>query len=394
MPSQNVIPSQIDADERGRTWAEVDLAAIKHNARVIQKLSGSAHVMAVVKANAYGHGDVRVAEALPQAAVSRFAVATIPEARRLREGGIEAPIVVLGAPVPGRIDMYETFDAGIVVSSADVAEALANRPSKGGVLRAHIKVDTGMGRLGIRPDELERVLSRLERISSLRVESIWTHFATADDPNSEGVTEQLERFDEAVHPFRDDVAWTHVANSGALLNHRDKLTLDERSLVRPGIALYGLSPSQEEDQAAANGLIPAMHFRSTIMHVKDVEPGTPISYGRRWQADGRRRIATVAAGYADGVPRALTNIGRVRIGNAACPIAGTVCMDMLMVDVGEVDSAPDLTPGDVAELFGRDEPSCFDVARAAGTIPYEIVCRISERVRRFYYDSEADSGTG
>src|SRR5690625_7166809 len=160
--------------------------------------------MAVVKANAYGHGDVRVAEALAEAGVSRFAVATIPAARRLLEGGIEAPIVVLGAPVPGRIDMYETFDAGIVVSSADVAEALANRPSKGGVLRAHIKVDTGMGRLGIRPDELERVLSRLERISSLRVEIIWTHLATADDPHSEGVTEQLERFDEAVHPRSEE----------------------------------------------------------------------------------------------------------------------------------------------------------------------------------------------
>ncbi len=350
--------------------------------------------MAVVKANAYGHGDVPVAGALAEAGVARFAVATIPEARRLREGGIEAPIVVLGAPVPGRIDMYEKFNADIVVSSADVADALANRPSKGGVLRAHIKVDTGMARLGIRPDELESVLSRLERISSLRVESIWTHLATSDDPDPENIAEQLERFNEAVHPFRDDVAWTHVANSGALLNHRDKLTLDDHTLVRPGIALYGLSPSQDVDQASANGLIPAMRFRSTVTHVKDVEPGTSISYGRRWQTEGRSRIATVAAGYADGVPRSLTNIGRVRIGDSAYPIAGTVCMDMLMVDVGDVNAAPDLATGDVVELFGRDEPSCFDVARAAGTIPYEIVCRISERVRRFYGDSDANSGAG
>jgi alanine racemase len=361
------------------TRAEISLGAISHNVGLLRQLSGKATIMAVVKADAYGHGAPRVARHLEKLGIENFAVATIQEAVELREAGVGGRMLVFAPPLAAEITLIETFGLDVSLTSLDQIE-MVRRSGFGG--RVHLKVDTGMRRVGIRTEEIALALKAAR---SLNLTAIWTHLATADDESSGMVRDQLEQFDAGIAAYRDEVEFVHVANSGALLNHRDNLELGDRTMVRPGITIYGLSPSPDVDQAARAGLRPAMRVVSRVSHMQTVHEGESVSYSRRWYAQSETRVATVQAGYADGVPRALTNKGTAGIGGAVHPIVGTVCMDAFMVDLGP-DGKADV--GDEAILFGPGGPSCFDVARAAGTITYEIACRVSPRVIRLYDEGD------
>jgi alanine racemase len=371
------IPSPIQ-EIASPTYAHVSLDAIAHNITLLRSLAGRATIMAVVKADAYGHGARRIAPYLQGLGIERFAVATVAEALELRMAGVSGRILVFAPAIPDEVPLLNDAQIDANVTSVRQARLLASQGFRGYV---HLKVDTGMTRVGVATDEVGLALDHLGGSSTITVDSLWTHLATADDEESDFVEAQLERFETAIAGVRRSVPFVHVANSGALLNHRHVLALGDGVIVRPGITIYGLSPSPDRDQAGENGFRPAMRLVSRVSHVRDVSAGTTVSYSRRWTAPVDTRIATIQAGYADGVPRALTNCGEVGLRGVRRPITGTVCMDALMVDVG---SEVEVQAGDDAVLFGAGGPSCFEVARRAGTITYEITCRVSGRVQRVY----------
>ncbi|WP_456427733.1 alanine racemase [Rhodocaloribacter sp.] len=365
------------------TVAEIHLAHLRHNARLLMARAGDAEVMAVVKADAYGHGAVRVARALREEGVRHFAVATAAEAVRLREAGIDEAILVFSAPLPGRLPVYARYGLDVTVSSRAVAEAVVAAARTAGPLRVHVKVDTGMGRLGLTPSETPAVVRMLERAPGVTVAGLWTHFATVAD---DFVTEQATRFEAVVRRLGGALP-VHTANSGALLSPPEHFSLTGASLVRMGVALYGiydgLSPHTD-------GFRPVMRLRSHVTHLKTVGPGTTISYDRTWTAPRRTRIATVGAGYADGYPRLLSNRAEVSLHGRRFPVVGVICMDMFMIDLGPPDGpAATVDLGDPVVLFGEGGPSASEVARWAQTITYEICTGIAPRVPRLYHDETA-----
>ena len=360
--------------------ATVDLGTIVHNARRLRaELGGTTQLMVAVKANAYGHGLAPVATALEADGVGWFGVATADEAAALRAAGIEGRILVFG---PLRGDALATAvaaDADLTVCDVDdvdaVADAMQGRHAERA--RLHLKIDTGMGRLGGTPDEAVTVAERIEA-TGLRFEAAWTHFARADEPSSGRTTAQLARFREALDALAAAGRTPHLrhaANSGALL--ADGATHFE--LVRPGISVYGYPPGPELAEAAS-GLVPALTLDAPVVFVKRLAAGEAVSYGQRWTAPRATTIATVRIGYADGYPRALTNLGDAALRGVRCRVVGTVCMDQLMLDVGDTK----VQVGDRAVLFGPDGPRADDLAERIGTIAYELLTRVGERVERWY----------
>lgn len=358
--------------------AEVDLDALRHNVRVLRGYAGDAELMAAVKADAYGHGAVPVTRALVAEGVRHFAVATVLEGVQLREAGIEQPILVLGAPLPDALPTYVRCNLGVTVSSLEAAEDVILTASQTGPLTVHLKVDTGMRRLGLIPEEVPLALSRLRATPGVFVEGIWTHFATVDRAFT---LEQLRRFDELLASLESPPPVTHTANSGTLLHVPE--TARGRTLVRVGGALFGLVvnrlPWLDEPDLRS-----VMRLVSRVVHLRSLQPGDTVSYGRTWRAERATRIATVAAGYGDGLPRSLSNSGSVGIHGAIFPIVGRVCMDMLMVDIGLEEASEAIRIGDDAVLFGPGGPSAGALAEAAGTIAYELTCGLTQRVRRVY----------
>lgn len=371
--------TRTDADATSApTRAEVNLGALLHNLDVFRRAAPSADVMAVVKANAYGHGSPQIASALFDAGITSFAVATVPEGIRLRKAGVEGRILVLAAPLPEYLAAYPEHDLDVTVSSAEVADWILS-PGEG-PFRAHVKIDTGMGRIGLASGEVERVVLALERSESVKVDGLWTHLATADDDDPSFSVHQIERFREIVSPLEGAARRIHVANSSAALRIPDSTTFP-RALMRIGIGLYGYSAL--DGLAEDAGLRPVLRLTSRITHLKWVNAGTSISYGRRWTAVKRTRIATIGAGYADGYPRMLSNRGEVSIGDERFPITGTVCMDMFMADVG---TDAEVAVGDEVVLIGPESPDAFEVSKWAQTIPYEILTGIGARVPRLYIE--------
>lgn len=364
--------------------AETDLDAIRHNVRVLAERAGADEVMAVVKADAYGHGAVPVTRALRDEGVGRFAVARVREAVELREAGIDDPILVFAAPLDADLAAYERYDLEATVSSAAVADSVVGR----GGLRVHVKVDTGMHRLGVAPEDAAATVRLLQAAPGVAVEAVWTHLATADGDDTGFALEQVRRFDGVLRDLGDDVpAWVHVRNGPSVVR-LPPLTSGRRALARLGGVLYGLAsdPAMHHDM---EGLRPALRLVAPVVHLQTVAPGESVSYGRTWTAERPTRIATVAAGYADGVPRALSNRGEVGIGGRRYPIAGRVCMDMLLVDLGEPDgSGAAVARGDDAVVFGRGGPSAEEAAEAAGTMAYELTCGINARVSRVVVGSQ------
>lgn len=362
------------------TVAEIFVDRILHNAYVLQSACAEADLMAVVKADAYGHGATRMARELADHGVRLFAVATAAEGMKLRRADVDARILVLTAPLPEHLSAYPAYRLDVTVSSAAVADAVIERAAAGDRFRVHVTIDTGMGRIGVSPEEAAPVVRKLERARRVELAGIWTHLATADEPDLSFAHEQLDRFDEVVAEIGDAAEYIHAANSAAALR-LPRSTAYDRSLARVGIGLYGYSSL--EGLAEEHGLRPVMRVSSRVTHVKTVRPGTTLSYGRRWTAHRTTRIATVGAGYADGYPRLLTNRSSVGIRGARYPVAGTVCMDAFMVDVGP-DGEVDV--GDEVVLFGDGGPDAFSVAGWAETIPYEILTGVSARVPRIYVD--------
>lgn len=341
--------------------------------------------MAVVKANAYGHGAVDVTRALLRRGVSRVAVVSIEEGIALRQAGINAPIVVLGPLFPEQIADLLAHQLTPVVSDLGILAPLSNALGRlNSVYPVHIKVDTGMGRLGLSAAEAESWLSNSLWRNPLQIEGVMTHLADSDGPDKENTERQLHSF-RRVLSLIEQRGWRvpliHTANSAGLI----RFPQSHFSLVRPGITLYGYHTLP--DTAAAPSLRPALSLRSTIAQVKIVEQGGTISYNGTFVANRRSRIAILPIGYADGYSRRLSNRGMVLIQGRRAPVVGLVCMDMVMIDVTDVPSAQ---VGDEAILIGRQGTEAIWADEVAGwmdTIPYEVLCAIGPRVPRVYFET-------
>ncbi len=363
------------------TVARVDLAAIQGNFRAIAEfLSGRAGIIAVVKANAYGHGAVQVAQALEEAGAAMLAVADIEEAIVLREAGVTVPILVFGALSVSDLDGIFAHSLTPTISTPSAARALQDAAARRGArLGYHLKIDTGMNRLGFRFDNVDRTLPEVAASRNLQIEAVYTHFATADDPEQPIFADQRERF-EAVAAKLPALGLTaavrHAANSAAILR-------DERvwyDFVRPGLLLYGIVPPP---LAATIPLRPALSLHSRIVAVKGLRPGDGTGYGLKTIVDRPTTIAVVPAGYADGLDLRLAGRGYMIVRGRRRPIVGSVCMDMTMIDV----TGTDVAPGDEVIIIGEQDGEAMGVremAAAIGTIPYDLLCRVGSRIERLY----------
>ncbi len=368
-----------------RTWAEIDTSAIKHNFNQIQNDAAGQKILAVVKADAYGHGAKEIASILQECGVYGFAVSNLDEALILRESGITRPILILGYTPENEAATLAENGITQAVFSLEYAENLSREAEKADCeVCVHIKIDTGMSRLGFdcRNDELIGLvdIKKILELSALKFDGIFTHFAVADVLNYDSdmfTAAQYSRFKKATEQIKKicDIPLIHCCNSAASI----KGEITDTNAIRPGIVLYGLSPSDEMAEAAKK-LIPAMTLKTVVSMVKTIRKGDTVSYGRSFTAERDMKIATVTAGYADGYPRRLSGKGEVMVNGKRAPIIGRICMDQLMIDASGLDS---IKSGDEVILFGKDL-SVDEVARKAGTVNYEIVCGITGRVPRIY----------
>jgi alanine racemase len=376
------------------TWAEVDLGAISHNIRIIrQKVGPHRSIMAVVKADAYGHGAKQVARAALQAGADWLGVAFPEEGAELRDAGIGAPIVVLGPVLPFQLALVLERDLAVSVSSMDLAEALEEQAAQRGLFaRVHVKVDTGMGRLGVPADKAPAFLKELGSLGHLKLEGLYTHLATADEPDSDFAREQLRRFLEVDRKARENginIPFRHAANSAGLISLEELGLLE---LVRPGLMLYGCFPNPGISNPLP--LRPALAWKTRVAHLRDLEAGQSVSYGRTFVAAKPMRVAVLPLGYGDGLPRSLSNRGQVLVRGSRAPILGIICMDMTIVDVTRIQG---VELGDEVVLLGRQaghEISAEEMARWADTISYEILCGVSKRVPRVYLEESKCPGGG
>lgn len=361
-------------------WAEVDLSAIKDNIREIKKvLKPGVKFCAVVKADAYGHGAVAVSRAVLAAGADRLAVAIVDEAVELRRAGFLVPIQVLGYTPPEQARTVAVYDIAQTVYSMDAVRALAAAGRQTGKkVKLHIKIDTGMGRIGILPEEAGEFAAAVANVAGVEIEGVFSHFATADEADKSYTHFQFAKFEEALQRITAkgiSIPIRHIANSAATL----ELPETQLDMVRPGIIMYGLWPSEEVTQSIR--LKPAMCLKARVAHVKSVPTGTSISYGREYTTKTERKIATLPIGYADGLRRASSGRTDVFISGGYAPLIGTICMDQCMADVTDI---PEVKSGDTAILFGVPELTADRVAEALDTINYELVCAIGKRVPRIY----------
>ena len=367
-----------------RTWAEIDLSAMLHNFMAARHhLPDQVLLAAVIKANAYGHGAVEAARLL-EGKADRFAVALTDEAVELRKAGIETPIFLLGPTPDSDFEAIARFDIEAAVPSYAYGKALcAYGAAHGKDIPYHVALDTGMGRIGF--SCTEQSLDEIEALSKLpggKLVGVFSHYAKADSADKTYAKLQTERFaafTEALEARGVRIPLKHLDNSAGLIEMPEKF-----DMVREGIILYGLKPSDEVDLSLIGGVQGVMALRSHISFLKTVTEPTPVSYGCTYVAQPGTKVATVSAGYADGVSRLLSNRGQVLVRGLRCPILGRVCMDQFMIDVTHV---PEVQVGDIVTIFGRDgddEITADDVADLIGTIGYEVTCLITPRVPRVY----------
>ncbi|MCI3922990.1 alanine racemase [Paenibacillus sp. TRM 82003] len=377
------------------TWVEVGLDAIRHNVKLFRRrLAGDCKLMAVVKANGYGHGAAESAAAALDVGAERLGVAIIEEAIALRDAGFDCPLLVLGYTPPAGVETAVRRRIALTVFSEEVLDAAiaaAERAGRQAIL--HLKYDTGMRRIGAELSELLALARKAAGEPSIALEGVYTHFASADDADPTFVREQFERFRHAVALLREEgiaVPIKHCCNSAAAMRFPD-MHLD---MVRVGIALYGQLPASDWRKEAPagcsfytnkrTGLRPAFALKTSIAMVKYVSAGETVSYGRTFAAAGPSVIATLPIGYADGLSRMLSNRGFALIGGREAPIVGRICMDQTMIDV---TSIPDASVGDEVVLIGCSGERSIavdDVADRIGTINYEVVCLVGRRVPRRY----------
>jgi alanine racemase len=375
-------PFRIPAVATRPTVAEIDLGALADNFSAIsRKVGRNVVVMPVVKANAYGHGIREVAVFLEGIGARYFGVATAEEGKALRESGIRSPIHVFALPGKSQIPLYFDFRLEpTVCTEAEIGLLEAEARRRRSSVDAHLKIDTGMNRIGAKLMDMKTVLKRLGRCSGIHLKGAYTHFATADEPDKSFLQKQLGEFDRGLEILEREqvqVELAHCANSGAIIDEPRSY----KSMVRPGIMLYGYYPSQATSESVR--VRPSMTLRSALSMTKRIGAGETVSYGRRFVATRPTWIGTIPVGYADGYTRLLTHKARVLVRSREFPIAGTICMDQCMVDLGETRCRA----GDEVVLIGRQgnkRISGWDLASHIGTIPYEILCAISERVPRIY----------
>ncbi|HKC51486.1 MAG TPA: alanine racemase [Myxococcota bacterium] len=368
-----------ESEARGRAWAEIDLGALARNYRAIRARAGDKRVIAVVKANAYGHGALLATRALVGAGCDAFAVISVEEAAELRSAGVAEPVLVLGG-VQSRADADAALalDVEAVVSrveALDWLEAAAGRAGR--VARFQLELDTGMGRLGVLPDELPAFLERIAGARHARLSGVMSHLACADDAASPETGRQRKLFAELVARVRAAglrPEWVHMDNSAGIARGPS----DGSDAVRPGISLYGVDPTLEGGHAGE----PVMSLCARVVHAKTVAAGTPIGYAAEFRAAERTRILTLGIGYADGLPRAAGGRAAVAVRGRRAPLVGRISCDLATAAVPPDDPS---AAGDVALVFGRrdglDVP-VEDLARAVGTISYEVLARIGPRVPR------------
>ena len=363
------------------TVVEVSLGRLTENFRAIAAAVTPAATMPILKANAYGHGLVDVARHLVSVGATSFGVAFLEEAVALREAGVRVPILVMGGILGDQIPLFLRHDLTLTASSIDkLAQVDAIARDLGVTAKVHLKIDTGMERIGVHYYSAHRLLERAAECRHVTVEGIYSHFANADAADVSDARVQLARFQDVLGWYDAHGVPTparHMANSGAIL----QLPESYLDLVRPGILLYGVYPSSEVRRTIA--VAPALTWKSRVVYFNVVTPGHAVSYGSTWRADRNVRVVTVPVGYGDGYFRALSNVAKVLIHGRKYPIVGRVCMDQVMINI-EWDSAWN---GDTVTLLGRDGDeviTCEDLAGWAGTIPYEVLTNINMRVPRLY----------
>ncbi len=371
-----------------RTWAEIDLDAIRHNYHVIRShLPDGCRFLGVVKADAYGHGSCVVSRLLQDEGAEYLAVSCLDEALELRRYGITMPVLILGhTPAEYTDVLIRNNLTQTVTCLAKAMEYSAEAMALGGILRVHIKLDTGMSRLGFLCSGsyfeagVSNVISSC-KLPNLDFEGIYTHFAVSDEDDEESIRytgQQFQLFQDVITAVRDRAGIhfpiRHCANSGAVVSY-PATALD---MVRPGLLLYGYGDGGRFD------LRPAMRLVTTVSTIKFHAPGTCVSYGRRFETKRRTRMGVIAAGYADGLPRLSSNRFSFRVAGKAAPQLGTICMDMCMVDLTDI---PEARVGSEVELFGPQN-SLVTLSEAAETIPYEILCSVTKRVPRVYLDGD------
>lgn len=369
-----------------RVYARIDLDAIAYNMEQMkQRIDGHTQIMAVIKTDAYGHGAVQVAQMLEKYDyIWGFAVATLDEAVVLRVEGIQKPILVLGCIFP---DQYmEMLDNNIRMNvyTEDMAKEIANMARREGkTAYIHIKLDTGMGRLGFSiTNESIEAIARINKLPNVRMEGVFTHFAKADEKDKTFTKKQIREFEYMTKMLKENgvtFEYEHCSNSAAIIDVPEA----KFDIVRAGISTFGLYPSEEVDKEAVH-LKPALALKSHVAFVKEIEPGTPVSYGGTFVADKKMKIATIPVGYGDGYPRALSGVGYVLIRGKKAPILGRICMDQFMVDVTHIEDA---SFGDKVTLIGRDGNEYISVEMLgdlSGRFNYEFICDLGKRIPRVY----------
>ena len=359
-------------------WADIDLDALEHNVRELKRQARGALLMAVVKANAYGHGAAAVARAALAAGADRLGVVCVDEGEELRRAGITAPILVMGHTPVSQAERAVALDLTTTVSSQELAEAISRHAvARGVTLPVHLKVETGLNRYGLPPEQLLPLAESMRYISGIDVEGLWTHFATGDEADKSYVHQQFRAFRE-VADLLPRIRLRHVANTGTVLD-MPELSLD---MVRVGIGIYGCYPSPAVDRGVS--LRPVLSLKSRVARIRRLEAGESVSYGRTWTAKRPSVVALVMCGYADGLRRTLSNRGSVLIRGCRAPIVGCIAMDMCVAAITDI---PFVALDDEVVIIGRqrdDEIAAEEVAALTDTISYETLTGISARVPRVY----------
>ncbi len=370
-------------DKLGTKWAEIDLDAITFNLDLIKRMIGKRSIMAVVKADAYGHGAVEVSRCAENAGVRMLGVSSVDEGIELRENFIELDILILGSPLESQsVDMINYNLIPTVCSEEfglhfnEECKRLKRR------MDVHVVVDTGMGRVGPDPEHAVDLVKKLMKLPNINVSGIYSHFSSADE-NYSFSKKQLDAFTGLVRSLDREgivIPFRHIANSAAVLDLEDSYY----DMARTGLLMYGIYPYGQKKAGRANqGFKRALSLKTKVVFVKEVPKGTPISYGGKYVTKKKTRIATLPIGYADGFSRMFSNRGQVLINGKRFTVSGNVCMDMMMVDIGKAD----IKPGDEVVVIGsqgKEEITIYEMGENLGTIPYEIISRLGKRVPRLY----------
>ena len=379
-------------EDMQRAWVEIDLDAISHNVKEIKNIiRPDVKLMAVVKADAYGHGAYEVAKTCLESGAERLAVAFVDEAVELRRKGIDVPVLLLGVSMPEAIESIIKYDITPAVAGVDFAKQLSKAAATAQkTVKIHIKADTGMFRIGFqftgdskqRLETVEKIVE-ISKLPNIEIEGMFTHLSTADEEGRDYTKQQFENFmelDEKLKARGVQIPIRHIANSAGQIRYPE-LQLD---MVRAGIILYGLYPSDEVSYEPLK-LRPAMKFKTRIVNIKNIKKGDSISYGRSFTAEKETKLATISVGYADGYSRIMSGRAETSINGKKVPQVGRICMDQCMIDVSGVNN---IDIGDEVTLFGDEAVSAESVAANLGTINYEVVCMVGRRVPRIYIKNQ------